>query len=278
MDVRQPINEQYAKGLDTNELRREFLVEDIFVPGKMTSTYSHIDRVMVGGIVPNGGAVTIPDELSKGIAAEFLLQRREFGLINIGGAAIVEADGVRYDVAPRDGLYLGRGTREVSFSSTDPGQPAKLYYNCVPAHADVPTTLVTQDMVLSRDLGDDKTCNRRTINNYFHENAVATCQLSMGLTSLAPGSVWNTMPPHTHERRMEVYFYFDLDDGHTLFHFMGAPKETRHIVIANDQAVISPSWSIHSGVGTANYNFIWSMAGENKEFDDMDHLAAADLR
>ncbi len=278
MNVRQPINDRYAKGLDTQELRHEFLIEDIFVPGKMTSTYSHIDRVMVGGILPNGSAVTIPEEFSTGIAADFLLQRREFGLINVGGPAIVEADGTRYEVAPRDGLYLGRGTREVSFASADPNNPARLYYNSVPAHADVPSTLITQDMVLSRDLGDDETCNRRTINNYFHENAVATCQLSMGLTSLAPGSVWNTMPPHTHERRMEVYFYFDIDEGQTLFHFMGAPTETRHIVIANDQAVISPSWSIHSGVGTANYNFIWSMAGENKEFDDMDFLAATELR
>lgn len=278
MDVRQPINEAYAKDLDTGGLRREFLVETIFDPGTVTATYSHLDRLMVGGFAPDIGAVSIPAELSKAIAADFLLQRRELGLINIGGPAIVEADGQSYEMAPLDGLYIGRGTRDVACRSTDPTQPAKLYYNSVPAHADVPTTLVTRDMVTSRDLGSDEACNRRTIHNYFNDDAVSTCQLSMGLTRIAPGSVWNTMPPHTHERRMEVYFYFDIDPDQTVFHLMGAPRETRHIVVANDQAVISPSWSIHSGVGTASYSFIWSMAGENKAFDDMDHLAATDLR
>ncbi|HGU1121938.1 TPA: 5-dehydro-4-deoxy-D-glucuronate isomerase [Escherichia coli] len=254
MDVRQSIHSAHAKTLDTQGLRNEFLVEKVFVADEYTMVYSHIDRIIVGGIMP----------ITK--------------TVSVGGAGTITVDGQCYEIGHRDALYVGKGAKEVVFASIDTGTPAKFYYNCAPAHTTYPTKKVTPDEVSPVTLGDNLTSNRRTINKYFVPDVLETCQLSMGLTELAPGNLWNTMPCHTHERRMEVYFYFNMDDDACVFHMMGQPQETRHIVMHNEQAVISPSWSIHSGVGTKAYTFIWGMVGENQVFDDMDHVAVKDLR
>ena len=244
MDVRQSIHSAHAKTLDTQGLRNEFLVEEVFVADEYTMVYSHIDRIIVGGIMPVTKTVSVGGEVGKQLGVSYFLERRELGVINIGGAGTITVDGQCYEIGHRDALYVGKGAKEVS-----------------------PVTL-----------GDNLTSNRRTINKYFVPDVLETCQLSMGLTELAPGNLWNTMPCHTHERRMEVYFYFNMDDDACVFHMMGQPQETRHIVMHNEQAVISPSWSIHSGVGTKAYTFIWGMVGENQVFDDMDHVAVKDLR
>ena len=248
MDVRQSIHSAHAKTLDTQGLRNEFLVEKVFVADEYTMVYSHIDRIIVGGIMPITKTVSVGGEVGKQLGVSYFLERRELG------------------------------AKEVVFASIDTGTPAKFYYNCAPAHTTYPTKKVTPDEVSPVTLGDNLTSNRRTINKYFVPDVLETCQLSMGLTELAPGNLWNTMPCHTHERRMEVYFYFNMDDDACVFHMMGQPQETRHIVMHNEQAVISPSWSIHSGVGTKAYTFIWGMVGENQVFDDMDHVAVKDLR
>ena len=278
MDVRQSIHSDHAKSLDTTGLRNEFLIEKIFVADEYTMTYSHIDRIIVGGVMPVSRTVSVGGEVGKQLGVSYFLERRELGVINIGGAGLITVDGVRYEMNPRDGLYVGKGAKEVVFESVDAATPARFYYNCAPAHAAFPTKRVTPADVSPVTLGDDVTSNRRTINKYFIPDVLETCQLSMGLTELAPGNLWNTMPCHTHERRMEVYFYFGLEENSCVFHMMGQPQETRHIVVQNEQAVISPSWSIHSGVGTRAYTFIWGMVGENQVFDDMDHVAVKDLR
>ncbi|HAJ1692563.1 TPA: 5-dehydro-4-deoxy-D-glucuronate isomerase, partial [Escherichia coli] len=232
----------------------------------------------VGGIMPVTKTVSVGGEVGKQLGVSYFLERRELGVINIGGAGTITVDGQCYEIGHRDALYVGKGAKEVVFASIDTATPAKFYYNCAPAHTTYPTKKVTPDEVSPVTLGDNLTSNRRTINKYFVPDVLETCQLSMGLTELAPGNLWNTMPCHTHERRMEVYFYFNMDDDACVFHMMGQPQETRHIVMHNEQAVISPSWSIHSGVGTKAYTFIWGMVGENQVFDDMDHVAVKDLR
>ena len=257
MDVRQSIHSAHAKTLDTQGLRNEFLVEKVFVADEYTMVYSHIDRIIVGGIMPITKTVSVGGEVGKQLGVSYFLGRRELGVINIGGAGTITVDGQCYEIGHRDALYVGKGAKEVVFASIDTGTP---------------------DEVSPVTLGDNLTSNRRTINKYFVPDVLETCQLSMGLTELAPGNLWNTMPCHTHERRMEVYFYFNMDDDACVFHMMGQPQETRHIVMHNEQAVISPSWSIHSGVGTKAYTFIWGMVGENQVFDDMDHVAVKDLR
>ena len=228
--------------------------------------------------MPLGEPVKIPEIVCRMISAEHFLVRRELGLINIGGPARIRVDGEVLEVPQYDGAYLGRGAGDISFEAADPSDPPRLYYNSLPAHRSEGSRVVRAADALSRHLGESETSNVRTINNYFHEGVVETCQLCMGLTRLAPGSVWNTMPPHTHLRRSEAYLYFDIQPGNAVFHYMGAAQESRHILIANEQAVISPNWSMHFGVGTKNYSFIWSMAGENKDYDDMDHIAIEDLR
>ena len=257
MDVRQSIHSAHAKTLDTQGLRNEFLVEKVFVADEYTMVYSHIDRIIVGGIMPVTKTVSVGGEVGKQLGVSYFLERRELGVINIGGAGTITVDGQCYEIGHRDALYVGKGAKEVVFASIDTATP---------------------DEVSPVALGDNLTSNRRTINKYFVPDVLETCQLSMGLTELAPGNLWNTMPCHTHERRMEVYFYFNMDDDACVFHMMGQPQETRHIVMHNEQAVISPSWSIHSGVGTKAYTFIWGMVGENQVFDDMDHVAVKDLR
>ena len=278
MQIRHSIHPNHAKTLHTDELRQEFLIERLFVADTMTLTYSHVDRVVVGGVMPLATEVGFPADVAKLIGSEFFLARRELGLINVGGAGTVSVDGTVHAIAPRDALYIGRGTREVTFKSVSADAPAKFYFNSAPAHASFPTRMVTCQAATKLTLGDNATSNRRTIYQYLIPGVLDTCQLVMGLTQLEPGNVWNTMPCHTHERRMEVYFYFDLTEDASVFHLMGHPGETRHLVVRNEQAVISPSWSIHSGVGTQAYAFIWGMAGENQVFSDMDHVPMADLK
>lgn len=272
MQIRNPIHPDHGKQLDTAGLRREFLIETLFAPDELTLTYSHIDRIVVGGAMPTGKTVSFPDNINKLIGSDFFLARRELGLINIGGAGVVIVDGAEHAVGPRDALYIGSGACDVRFASADAAAPAKFYLNSAPAHQSYPTRLVTLEQANKLVLGDPLTSNRRTINQYLIPGVVDTCQLVMGLTVLEPGNLWNTMPCHTHERRMEVYCYFDMKEDAAVFHMMGQPQETRHIVVRNEQAVISPSWSIHSGVGTQAYTFIWGMVGENQVFPDMDHV------
>lgn len=277
IDIRQGIHSQYAKTLDTQGLRDEFLVEHIFEPGHYTMTYSHIDRILLGGVMPLENEVEF-DDLGYQFGVAYLLERREMGIINVGGSGKITVDGEVYSIGNRDALYIGKQSRRIIFQSDNTDKPAKFYYNCAPAHAKHPNKKISKNDVVSVKLGDQTNCNQRTINKYIVPDTVETCQLVMGLTYLDAGSIWNTMPCHTHERRMEVYLYLDIEPEHCVFHMMGESKETRHLLVHDEQAVISPSWSIHSGVGTANYSFIWGMVGENQTFDDMDHIEIRSLK
>ena len=276
MNIRQSVHSEHAKTMDTEGLRRSFLIEKLFVSGELVLTYTHIDRVIVGGCMPGNDPVHLG--AGKEIGAEFFLERRELGAINIGGPGRVAVDGESYQIGAREALYVGMGAQSVSFSSDDVDNPAKFYLNSTPAHQPYPAKKITLEMSSPETLGESKTSNARTIYKYIVPDVVDTCQLLMGLTMLEEGSIWNTMPCHTHERRMEVYFYFDMPDDGVVFHMMGRPDETRHIVVRNEQVVISPSWSIHTGVGSSNYTFIWGMAGENQVFSDMDFVAMTDLK
>ena len=276
METRYSSHYEDAKSYDTTDLRRHFLIEDLFVGGEIKMVYSHIDRIIVAGVVPTDKALFL--EGSKALGCTYFLERRELGIINIGEAGIVTLDGEKYELGARDGLYVGKGIKEVKFESLDATKPAKFYLNSATAHKTYPTVKISLEKANKVKAGTDEECNKRVINQYVHPAVCKSCQLVMGMTILAPGSVWNTMPCHTHDRRMEVYLYFDMTEENIVFHLMGTPDETRHIVIKNEQAVISPSWSIHSGVGTKNYTFIWGMVGENQEFTDMDAVASKDLR
>ena len=278
MEIRQPIHSEHAKTLDTAGLRRQFLVEDLFRPDDATLTYSQIDRIIVGGVMPVTKAVRFSPDLGRHTGTDYFLQRRELGLINIGGAALVKVDGRTFEVDAKEALYVGQGAQSLEFSSLDPARPAKLYFNSAPAHTSHPHKKVTLAEASPETLGDARTSNRRTIYKFLVPDVLPTCQLLMGMTQLEEGSLWNTMPCHTHDRRMEVYFYFGMADNGVVFHMLGQPQETRHLVVRNEQAVISPSWSIHSGVGTQAYTFIWGMVGENQVFKDMDHVPMAALR
>jgi 4-deoxy-L-threo-5-hexosulose-uronate ketol-isomerase len=276
METRYAFHPDHVRTMDTAALRRAFLVEDLFRPDAVATVYSHVDRIIVGSAVPVEKALSL--QAGKELGVEHFLERRELGLLNLGGRGLVTVDGTAYALGRRDGLYVGMGAREVTFRSADPVDPARLYFNSAPAHRACPTRLVTLADAKKLALGEPAQANVRTINQYIHPAVLESCQLVMGLTELAPGSLWNTMPTHTHERRMEVYLYFDLPADAAVFHLMGTPDETRHLVVRNGQAVISPSWSIHSGVGTQAYSFIWGMVGENQTFGDMDHVAVAALR
>ena len=262
--------------MTTSELRESYMVEGMFVPGEVTLCYTDVDRAIVGSAVPLGDALTLP--VHKELASDFFAQRREIGVINIGGAGKVSVDGETFDVDNRDSLYIGRGSKEVEFLSDSAGNPAQYYILSYPAHAAYPTKLVKQSDAKRMDLGSLEECNERIIHQSIRPGIVDTCQIVMGFTQLAPGSVWNTMPPHTHRRRSEIYVYFDLDESSNVFHFMGEPDETRSLVVRNGEAVVSPSWSLHCAAGTRNYTFIWGMGGENQEFDDMDHIDTKTLR
>ncbi|MCR5685954.1 MAG: 5-dehydro-4-deoxy-D-glucuronate isomerase [Lachnospiraceae bacterium] len=287
MEIRTYSSPRDVKTYDTTRLREEFLIDDLFRPDEIKLVYSYIDRIITGSALP----VKQELKLTAGeeLRAEYFLERRELGIINIGGKGVVTVDGREYSVGYKDGMYIGRGSKDISFKSTDPAQPAKFYLNSTPAHMTYPTVLIRLDgepeegVVIVKDcnkveLGTLEESNHRTINKYILPGQVESCQLVMGMTKLEPGSVWNTMPCHTHDRRMEVYLYFDMGEDDLVFHYMGEPNETRHIIMRNEQAVISPSWSIHSGSGTRAYTFIWGMAGENQAFDDMDGCAMKDLR
>ncbi len=277
MQIRQSVHSDHFRTLDTAGLRREFLVEKLFVPDEISLTYSHVDRIIVGGAMPVGRSVAFDAEVARQIGAEYFLARRELGLINIGGPAQVQVDGERFELATREALYVGAGARELNFRSTDPAHPAKLYLNSAPAHCAFPNRKITLEQASPATLGQASTSNRRTIYKFIVPDVVQSCQLTMGMTVLDEGSVWNTMPCHTHERRMEVYFYFDMASDAVVFHLLGRPNETRHLVMRNEQAVISPSWSLHAGVGSQRYAFIWGMVGENQTFDDMDPVPMTDL-
>lgn len=278
MDIRQSIHSEHAKTLDTDGLRREFLIDKIFDADNYTLTYSHIDRIIIGGVMPVQKSVTIGHEVGKQLGVSYFLERRELGVINIGGPGLIEVDGKIWEIGNQEALYVGQGAQSVIFRSSDANHPAKFYYNSAPAHTHYPDKKITLAEAVKATLGDAATSNRRTINKFIVPDVLPTCQLTMGLTRLDDGNLWNTMPCHTHERRMEVYFYFDMADDSAVFHMMGQPQETRHILVHNEQAVISPSWSIHAGVGTQRYTFIWGMVGENQVFDDMDHVAISALR
>lgn len=276
LDTRYAIHPEDMKKYTTEDLRNHFLVETIFEPGQVRLTYTHNDRMIFGGVTPAQSELTIT--LDKELGVEYFLERRELGIINIGGNGSVTLDGEVYGMQKRDGLYVGKGTREVIFRSDDPENPAKFYINSTPAHHQYPTVKIDINNIEPLQAGEPGTLNERRIYQYVHPNVCESCQLQMGLTMLSPGSVWNTMPCHTHERRMEVYLYFDMEPETRVFHFMGQPAETRHLVMSNEQAAISPSWSIHTGTATSNYTFIWGMCGENITYTDMDHVKMEDLR
>ena len=280
VDVRYSTGKEPFSRMNTEEMRKEFLITDIFRPDDISCVYSHIDRIVVMGAMPVSAKVDLQKNIDpmKDFGVDFLLQRRELGIINIGGDGKVIADGKTYDIIHFDGLYIGAGTKSVQFASDDPKNPAKFYMTSAPAHCTYPTKHIKFAESKHVPAGKAEDSNLRTINQYIHPDVLDTCQLSMGLTHLEPGSVWNTMPAHTHERRMEVYFYFDIPEDQVVFHFMGEPTETRHIVMHNDEAVINPSWSIHSGAGTTNYTFIWAMCGENRTYTDQDWIKTPDLR
>lgn len=276
MELRTACSPLDMKSYDTTRLRKEFLIDDLFKPDEVKMVYSHIDRIITGSAVPATKALTL--DAGDELRAEYFLQRREIGIINIGGEGTVTVDGTVYTLRHRDGLYIGRGSREVKMESVDAAHPAKFYFNSAPAHMTYPTVYIRPEDCIKVELGTMEESNHRTICKYILPGQVESCQLEMGMTTLMPGSVWNTMPCHTHDRRMEVYLYFDLPEDAVVFHYMGEPTETRHLVMRNEQAVISPSWSIHSASATRAYTFIWGMVGENQDFDDMDPVAMKDLR
>jgi 4-deoxy-L-threo-5-hexosulose-uronate ketol-isomerase len=276
MDIRYAVHPEHAKTFDTEGLRRHFLIEKLFEKDQAHLTYSYDDRMIVGGICP---VSTVRLEIDpKVIGAATLLERRELGLINIGGQGAVAVDGEVFDLEPKDGLYIGKGASDLQFTSSNPAQPAKFYFNCAPAHTAYPHQKIRYASAAPTELGTSEQCNERTLCKYIHTEGAKSCQLVMGMTTLKPGSIWNTMPVHTHQRRIEAYLYFNLSAENFVFHFMGEPVETRHIVVRNEQAVLSPSWSIHSGAGTSAYTFIWGMAGENQTFSDMDGIAMQTIK
>ncbi|MER9400159.1 5-dehydro-4-deoxy-D-glucuronate isomerase [Mesorhizobium sp. M0615] len=265
-----------AASMGTDELRHNFHIDDLFQPGRVSLTYTHYDRMIVGGAVP--AAAPLPLEAIKPTGTKNFLDRRELIIVNIGGAGSVTANGETHQLQARDMLYLGMGSTDVSFASADEGALAKFYLLSAPAHHTHPNRLIRIGDAKRLDLGSKETCNERSIFQFIHADGVKTCQLVAGMTLLAPGSVWNTMPCHVHDRRMEAYLYFDLPETARVFHFMGEPDETRHIVMANEEAVLSPGWSIHSGVGTSNYAFVWAMAGDNVDYTDVDPVPLGELR
>ena len=280
MDIRYSANQKDFKRYTTEEARKEFLIEDLYVANEVVAVYSHVDRMVTLGCMPT----TEKESIDKGIdvwknfGTHFFLERREVGIFNIGGPGTATADGEVFHLGYKDCLYITKGTKEVFFASDDATNPAKFYMVSAPAHKTCKTMFIPIEKAAKKPLGAVGTSNKRVINQFIHPDVLETCQLSMGMTVLEEGSVWNTMPAHTHERRMEVYMYFEVPEGNVVFHMMGEGQETRHIVMQNEQAVISPSWSIHAGAGTSSYTFIWAMGGENQAFDDMDTIPVTELR
>ncbi len=276
MEVRDASNAKDVRYYTTDRLREEFHIGNLFTKDNIRMVYSHTDRIIVIGMMPI--KLELKLEAGKELSADYFLERRELGCINIGGKGIITIDGVEYEMNARDGIYVGKGNRDLRFRSVDETNPAKFYITSCPAHTTYPTVKIDITKARKVPCGSVEDCNKRVINQYIHPEVMQSCQLAMGLTELEVGSNWNTMPCHTHDRRMEVYLYLDMGANDAVFHMMGEPKETRHIIMHNEEAVISPSWSIHSGVGTRNYSFIWAMCGENQEFTDMDHIETKELR
>ena len=287
MEVRTAASPKDVRYYDTQRLREEFFIQGLFCKDEIKLVYSHIDRIITGAATPAEKKLELT--AGKELRAAYFLERRELGIINIGGAGTVTVDGKAYHVEHKDGMYVGRGSKEITFASDDTENPAKFYLNSTPAHTAYPTVLIKREgkpeegVVIIKEenkvaCGCLEEANDRVINKYILPGQVESCQLVMGMTALKPGSVWNTMPCHTHDRRMEVYLYFDMPEDAFVMHYMGEPTETRHIVMRNEEAVISPSWSIHSGCGSRAYTFIWGMCGENQEFTDMDGVDNKDLR
>ena len=280
MDIRYSVNQRDVKRYTTQELRDEFLITGLYQPDQVVAVYSHVDRMVTMGCMPVNEEVSIDKGIDvwHNFGTSYLLERRELGMFNIGGPGVVCADDQTFNLNYKDCLYVTKGTQKVTFKSLDAANPAKFYMVSAPAHCSYETTFIPIEKAAKRPLGAMETSNKRTINQFIHPDVLKTCQLSMGMTVLEPGSVWNTMPAHTHERRMEVYMYFEIPKDNVVFHMMGEGQETRHIVMQNEEAVISPSWSIHAGAGTSNYTFIWAMGGENQAFDDMDNIPTTELR
>lgn len=275
MELRTAASPKDVKHYTTKELREEFLIQSLFEKDEVKMVYSHIDRIIIGAAVPVNPLIL---KAGEELRANYFLERRELGVINIGGKGTITLDGQKYSLNYKDGMYIGMGTKDIEFVSEDENNPAKFYFNSAPAHKEYPTVLIKPEDCVTVELGSLEESNHRVIRKYILPGQVESCQLVMGMTQLKPGSVWNTMPCHTHDRRMEVYLYFDIKDDNFVMHYMGEPTETRHIVIRNEEAVISPSWSIHSGAGTRAYTFIWGMVGENQDFDDMDAVKLSELR
>ena len=276
MEIRHSVHPDHAKHFTSDDLIKNFLVKSLFKKYEINLIYSHIDRIIVGGINPVDKELLL--KAGKEIGVNYFLERREMGIINIAGSGIITIDGKKYTLDNRDALYIGMGTKEVGFSSVDKKNPARFYINSAPAHSAYSTTKISIKDANKVELGSLEESNKRTIYQYIHPDILKTCQLIMGLTILEPNNVWNTMPCHTHDRRMEVYFYFDMEPDSVVFHLFGEPTETRHIIVRNEEAVIIPSWSIHAGIGTRNYTFIWGMVGENQTFTDMDQIPMSVLK
>ncbi|MBW9117623.1 5-dehydro-4-deoxy-D-glucuronate isomerase [Rhizobium cauense] len=276
VSVRQVVGPEDAARRDTQGLRDGFVIEDLFRPGEANLTYSHLDRMIVGGVMPDAKPLEIAAIAQTG--TERFLDRREAAIVNIGGTGTVSVAGKRYELGFQEALYIGMGEGALSFASLDPAKPALFYLLSAPAHRACPTVHITREMAKKVVVGSAEESNARTINQYVHPDVCESCQLLVGLTMFEPGSVWNTMPAHVHDRRMEVYLYFGMQETTRIFHFMGEPSETRHVVLKNHEAVLSPGWSIHSGAGTGRYAFIWAMAGDNMSFTDMDKVPMESLR
>lgn len=276
MNQRHAASPKEVATMNTGEIRENFLIGDMMQDDNFSFTYSHYDRAIIGSVVPVSKDMELPN--FPNLKSEYFLERRELGIINIGGPGHVLADGLPFDINKLDAVYIGMGTKELIFKSISPGDPAKFYLFSTPAHQPYPSALIKKDDASPVNIGSKETANERSIYKYIYLQGKRSCQLVMGLTILQPGNVWNTMPAHTHDRRMEAYFYFDLASDQVVFHYMGEPQETRHLVIQNEQAIISPPWSVHSGCGTSNYGFIWAMAGENQDYSDMDAVQIRDLK
>jgi 4-deoxy-L-threo-5-hexosulose-uronate ketol-isomerase len=276
IEIRQVCHPEAVRRFSTEELRRHFLIEKIFSPGEVLLTYSHIDRLVIGGAMPSKERLVLPTPTAVG--TEAFLKRRELGIINTGGAGRVIVGGATHDLAHHDALYVSKEAGDVAFESATAEEPAKFYLVSTPAHAVYETVKIPKEKANTIALGNQTTANKRTIYQYIIPGVCQSCQLVMGLTQLEPGSMWNTMPCHTHDRRSEAYLYFDLNEDHRVVHLMGEPTETRHLFVANEQAILSPGWSIHSGVGTSHYAFIWAMGGDNQDYTDMDMVAMSELR
>jgi 4-deoxy-L-threo-5-hexosulose-uronate ketol-isomerase len=276
MQIRYESSPKETATMNTQALRDNFLIENLLQSDEITWIYSHYDRMMIGGVMPKRKKIVLNN--LDGLKSEFFLERREIGIINVGGKGKIVVDGTTYDLDKMDCIYIGRGAQSVVLTSAKSDAPAQFFLLSAPAHHAYPTQLMTKDQASPANMGATETANKRTIYKYIHPDGIKSCQLVMGLTVLENGSVWNTMPPHTHDRRMEAYFYFDIPENQGVLHLMGQPQETRHLWVKNHEAIISPPWSVHSGCGTSNYAFIWGMGGENQSFGDMDFVSIKELR